>query len=127
MKKLKGVAPQKAALLISIMGIANTIGRVATGLIADLPSVNALFVNNLSLLLSGICILCVPFCNHYYEFVIVSVFFGLFISSFVSLSSIVLVELLGLNRLTSAFGLKLMFQGFAAIIGSPLAGIAFNI
>lgn len=32
------------------------------------------------------------------------------------------VELLGLEKLTNAFGLLLLFQGVAATIGSPLAG-----
>ena len=32
-------------------------------------------------------------------------------------------ELLGLEKLTSAFGLLLLFQGLAVTIGSPIAGI----
>jgi MCP family monocarboxylic acid transporter-like MFS transporter 14 len=66
--------------------------------------------------------MCVPFCEHYYEFVLVAVFFGLFISAFVSLTSVILVELLGLDNLTNAFGLVILFQGSATIIGAPLAG-----
>src|SRR5207245_742494 len=41
---------------------------------------------------------------------------------FASLRSILLVELLGLEKLTNAFGLMLLFQGIAAILGTPLAG-----
>lgn len=41
---------------------------------------------------------------------------------FASLRSIVVVDLMGLEKLTNAFGLLLLFQGIAAIIGSPLAG-----
>lgn len=33
-----------------------------------------------------------------------------------------MVELLGLEKLTNAFGLLLLFQGIAACIGTPLAG-----
>ena len=33
-----------------------------------------------------------------------------------------LVDLMGLGRLTSAFGMLILFQGVAAIAGSPLAG-----
>ena len=36
--------------------------------------------------------------------------------------SIVLVDLLGLDRLTSAFGLLTMFRGAASIVGPPIAG-----
>ena len=42
---------------------------------------------------------------------------------FASLRSILIVELMGLDKLTNAFGLLLLFQGIAAVIGSPLAGM----
>ena len=45
-----------------------------------------------------------------------------FSAAFASLRSILLVELLGLEKLTNAFGLLLLFQGFAALFGSPIAG-----
>ena len=41
---------------------------------------------------------------------------------FASLRSILIVELMGLDKLTNAFGLLLLFQGIAATIGSPIAG-----
>lgn len=41
---------------------------------------------------------------------------------FATLRSIVIVELLGLEKLTNAFGLLLLFQGIASIIGAPVAG-----
>ena len=43
-------------------------------------------------------------------------------AAFASLRSILLVELLGLEKLTNAFGLLLLFQGIAALLGSPVAG-----
>jgi hypothetical protein len=45
---------------------------------------------------------------------------------FASLRSILIVELMGLDKLTNAFGLLLLFQGIAAAIGSPVAGIKSN-
>lgn len=36
--------------------------------------------------------------------------------------SILVVELMGLEKLTNAFGLILLFQGIAATIGTPMAG-----
>lgn len=41
---------------------------------------------------------------------------------FASLRSILVVDLLGLEKLTNAFGLLLLFQGVAAAVGAPLAG-----
>ncbi len=50
--------------------------------------------------------------------------FDLFILGvYVSLTSVVLVDLLGLEVLTSSFGLTLLFTGVAAVVGPPVAGI----
>jgi MFS-type transporter involved in bile tolerance (Atg22 family) len=44
-----------------------------------------------------------------------------------SLTSIILVDLLGLDKLTNAFGLLIMFRGAAAIFGAPLIGSIYDI
>lgn len=53
-------------------------------------------------------------------------FFLFILGCFATLRSIVIVELLGLDKLTNAFGLLLLFQGLASIIGSPVAGNFFK-
>lgn len=42
------------------------------------------------------------------------------------MTSIILVDLLGLDKLTNAFGLLILFRGCAAIVGSPLAGALYD-
>lgn len=48
------------------------------------------------------------------------------LAGYISLTSIILVDLLGLDKLTNAFGLLILFRGAAAIVGSPLAGMVFD-
>lgn len=48
--------------------------------------------------------------------------FGLFIAANYALTSIILVELISLERFTNAYGLLLLVQGIANLIGPPLAG-----
>jgi MFS-type transporter involved in bile tolerance (Atg22 family) len=43
-----------------------------------------------------------------------------------SLTSIILVDLLGLDKLTNAFGLLIMFRGAAAIFGAPMIGLIYD-
>lgn len=45
-----------------------------------------------------------------------------FTAGYISLTSIILVDLLGLDKLTNAFGLLILFRGAAAMIGPPIAG-----
>ena len=48
--------------------------------------------------------------------------FGITSGAYVGLTSVVLVDLLGLDNLTSAFGLLLLFQGIASVMGPPFIG-----
>lgn len=48
--------------------------------------------------------------------------FGLFIAANYALTSIILVELITLDRFTNAYGLLLLVQGVANLVGPPLAG-----
>lgn len=48
------------------------------------------------------------------------------LAGYISLTSIILVDLFGLDKLTNAFGLLILFRGAAAIIGSPLAGAVYD-
>jgi MCP family monocarboxylic acid transporter-like MFS transporter 14 len=41
---------------------------------------------------------------------------------YVLLTSVVLVDLLSVEKLSNSFGLVLLFQGIASVIGPPIAG-----
>ncbi|KAF2356064.1 Major facilitator superfamily [Trinorchestia longiramus] len=115
-------AEQCKAFLMSLIGICNTIGRVLCGYISDRPKVDAIMVNNLALIVGGIATIFLPFIRNVSILYAYGIVFGLSVAVFASLRSILLVELLGLEKLTSSFGLLLLIQGFAACLGSPIAG-----
>ncbi|CAK9813728.1 Monocarboxylate transporter 12 [Anthophora quadrimaculata] len=120
--QLAGIEPSTAMFFVSVIGIGNTIGRVVCGLASSLPGVNALVVNNIFISAGGLLTIFsgLSLSQGYQFFYAAS--FGISISVFASLRSILVVDLLGLERLTNAFGLLLLFQGVAAAIGAPLAG-----
>ena len=62
------------------------------------------------------------YCVTYTTLVIYAAVFGATIGAYVGLTSVVLVDLLGLEKLTNAFGLVIMFQGIASLAGPPIAG-----
>jgi MCP family monocarboxylic acid transporter-like MFS transporter 14 len=47
--------------------------------------------------------------------------------AFVSLTTIILVDLLGVSKLTNAFGLLLLFQGVASLTGPPIIGLLYDL
>ncbi|XP_034177097.1 monocarboxylate transporter 12 isoform X1 [Osmia lignaria lignaria] len=117
-----GIEPSTAMFLVSVIGIGNTIGRVVCGVASSLPGVNALVVNNIFISTGGLLTLLsgLSLTQGFQFFYAAS--FGISISVFASLRSILVVDLLSLEKLTNAFGLLLLFQGVAAAIGAPLAG-----
>ena len=62
------------------------------------------------------------FCVDYTSLAVYAAVFGCTIGAYVGLTSVVLVDLLGLDKLTNAFGLLLLFQGIASLVGPPIAG-----
>ena len=65
-------------------------------------------------------------CSSYGSYVTIALLFGLFVAAYVSLTSIILVDLLGLDNLTSAFGLLVLFRGVSSMIGPPVAGAVYD-
>jgi MCP family monocarboxylic acid transporter-like MFS transporter 14 len=62
-----------------------------------------------------------PLCNSFGLYAFLAALYGFFTTFFV-LKTIVLVELLGIENLTSAFSLLQLFEGIASIIGPTVAG-----
>uniref|UniRef100_A0A453YHT2 Major facilitator superfamily (MFS) profile domain-containing protein n=1 Tax=Anopheles arabiensis TaxID=7173 RepID=A0A453YHT2_ANOAR len=123
---LDGIEQNSASFLISIIGITNTVGRIVCGYVADFPQVDALFLNNICLVISTVAVALTPFCHSYAAYVAMAIAFGIAIAGYISLTSIILVDLLGLDKLTNAFGLLILFRGAATIVGSPLAGALYD-
>ncbi|CAH1795975.1 unnamed protein product [Owenia fusiformis] len=122
-----GVSKEQAAFLISILGIANTIGRVMCGWVSDQPWADCLVINNIALVCGGSITIVLPFFLHYGLLATYSVVFGLGIAVFVSLRSVIMVELIGRERLTNSFGLVTLCQGLSSFIGAPIAGFLFDV
>ncbi|GFY44225.1 monocarboxylate transporter 7 [Trichonephila inaurata madagascariensis] len=112
----------QASLLLSFMGISNTIGKVSIGFLADITTWSATYMYAICLLITGIATMLTPVLNKYYLLVLYGFIFGFTWGGSISLSSIVLVSLLGLARLSNSYGLSLLFTGIASSVGPPVAG-----
>jgi predicted MFS family arabinose efflux permease len=51
---VQGVEVSKASFLLSVIGITNTVGRIACGWVADFPWMDSLLLNNLCLVLATV-------------------------------------------------------------------------
>lgn len=118
---------KQASYLLGVIGIANTVGRIILGYLSDKPWVNRLLVYNLMLTICGVATAFSVMCLDFYSLATYSAIFGFTIGAYVGLTSVILVDLLGLDKLTNAFGLLLLFQGIASFIGPPMAGWLYDI
>lgn len=121
-----GIDFSKAAILISVIGITNTVGRVVTGWLADMWKINSLVITYVSIFICGLSTAAFPFCRNYALLCVAASVFGLSVAAFISLSSILICDLLGLEKLTNGFGLMTLFRGMAAMAGPPLAGFVYD-
>ncbi|XP_037938291.1 monocarboxylate transporter 12 isoform X2 [Teleopsis dalmanni] len=118
---------EQSSYLIATIGIANTVGRIILGYISDKPWVNRLWVYNVCLTICGIATALCPLCTDINSLMFYCAVFGFTIGAYVGLTSVILVDLLGLDKLTNAFGLLLLFQGVASFIGPPIGGWLYDI
>uniref|UniRef100_A0A6B2EBV1 Putative monocarboxylate transporter 12-like isoform x1 n=1 Tax=Phlebotomus kandelakii TaxID=1109342 RepID=A0A6B2EBV1_9DIPT len=123
----QGLSKVETSYLLAIIGVANTIGRIVLGYFSDKTWVNRLLVYNMCLTICGIATALSVFCLDFFWLSVYAVVFGFTIGAYVGLTSVILVDLLGLNKLTNAFGLLLLFQGIASLVGPPLAGWLYDV
>ncbi|XP_055639332.1 monocarboxylate transporter 12 isoform X2 [Toxorhynchites rutilus septentrionalis] len=117
-----GMDSQISLFIVSAIGISNTIARIVCGFLSSFKSVNALHLNNVAITMGGIAtMLSGLYMTEAYQFTYAAIF-GLAIACFSALRSILVVDLMGLEKLTNAFGILCLFQGLAAVLGAPIAG-----
>jgi MFS family permease len=113
--------PKDTSNLISLIGLANTLGRITFGFIADDPKLNRLVVYSICLTCCGIATSIVGFFDEFWSLAIYALVFGFTTGAFVVLTSVIVVDLLGLDKLANGFGLILFFQGTPTFFGQPAA------
>ncbi|CAG7838149.1 unnamed protein product [Allacma fusca] len=118
---------ESTEFLLSIVGIANTFSRIILGYLSDKKWVNRLYLYNSALVLCGMATGVAALTGSMDMLRVYSAAFGALMGVYVSLTSVILVDLLGLDKLTNAFGLLLLFQGIGTVIGPPIVGKLFDV
>ncbi|XP_067928353.1 monocarboxylate transporter 5-like [Watersipora subatra] len=118
----KPITKMAATFLLSILGGSNTFGRIISGVLGTRKWVDSIIINNLSLLIAGVVTMLLPFWKYYTFLVIFTIVFGLCVAAFSSLRSVIVVELMGLDKLTTCYSQLVIFHGMAVLVGASLAG-----
>ncbi|XP_054711482.1 monocarboxylate transporter 12-like [Uloborus diversus] len=121
-----GIGGEQASLLLSVIGVSNTVGRVTLGFLSDRACVNRLWIYNVSLILCGLATVLSCYADDYTLMAMYCATFGATAGAYVSLTSVILVDLLGLDKLTNAFGILLVFEGISCLLGPPITGWLYD-
>ncbi|GFR60031.1 monocarboxylate transporter 5 [Elysia marginata] len=122
-----GVEKHEAALALSMYGAGNLFGRLGYGILADRCNVDAFALNSISLVVCGASTCLSPLCGG--NVVLHGIYgftFGTFIGVMHVLSTIILVELVGVSRLSSSLGVMNMFRAIGLILGTPVGGWIYD-
>lgn len=122
-----GFNESQSSMLISVIGILNMFGEILLGWVGDWEGVDAVLVYALCMVCCGGVTLCMPLLGSYWGLAALSGAFGASIAANYSLTSIILVEQITLEKFTNAYGLLLLIQGLSNLIGPPLAGWVYDI
>ncbi|XP_076443067.1 uncharacterized protein LOC143281699 [Babylonia areolata] len=121
-----GISKEQVATILSIYGLLNTGGRLLAGVMVYW-GVRTLHVYNLGTLLSAVACFVFPLATSFPSIAACLGLHGFFLGAFPPLQSVILVEYLGLERLTSTFGIMCLVKAFACMAGAPLAGLLFTV
>ncbi|KAH8339855.1 hypothetical protein KR067_000805 [Drosophila pandora] len=116
-----------SAVLISAVGIAQTVGMIGLGYLGDLPWMNINICYSLCMLVCGASVFFMPMLIQSYNgLMCMCVIFGFTFASSFSFTPSILVSIVDLDDFTCAYGLVLLVQGVGMIAGPPIAGVIYE-
>jgi len=116
------ISNAKSTMVLSVIGVLNTIGEVVVGWVADQPSVSSHVLYAVCMVVCGLVTAVIPCVKSYPLILILSATYGLCISANYSLTSPILVELISLDQFSAGYGFLLFCQGVGNLLGPPVAG-----
>ncbi len=117
-----GYSKRDAAFLVSIMGIADLIGRVGTGWFADYKIIRTSRIIVVSQLITCLATILSPLVDNYIFLCVTCWINGMFTGSFMAVIPGLLAEALGVAQLASSMGLIGLFMGCGVFVAPPSVG-----
>lgn len=121
-----GFDKARGAYLLSTVSALDLVGRIGGSALCDLDIIPKSFYFVGGLVFSGIFLIIIPFLESYMTLSIVCALFGLASGVNNSVTTLVMAEILGVDRLMSTYGISLFVNGILQLIGPPICGLWFE-
>lgn len=120
--KALGYSKNYIALSVSVLGGCEVIARIFFGWFADLEIIKRKNIFLISMFVSAIAAFIAPYFDSYIFMVIYAAIVGIFPGSFWSLISVLVIDVVGLENFTPAFGLISLCLALGAVVSQPVIG-----
>ncbi|KAL7295462.1 hypothetical protein TKK_0011115 [Trichogramma kaykai] len=118
--KYLGFTDAQASLLLTIISAFDLIGRVGGAALSDTKLMPKHFYFVGGLFVSGISLAVLPIGVSFYEVAFYCSVFGLASGIYVGVTAVVMADMLGVEKLTSSYGISLFVNGVLQLVGPPI-------
>ncbi|XP_060068788.1 monocarboxylate transporter 12-like [Ylistrum balloti] len=121
---VKGAAKEEAAMLLFVIGIGSSVSRIVGGLTASTDSgIDPILLKLGVLGITGVFTLMFPFYSYkYWQQVVFATLFGIYSGGLIAFTVPILIEIVGLSKLSASLGALYFLSGVAWFIGPTVAG-----
>nr|AKN21515.1 slc16a-20 [Schmidtea mediterranea] len=120
------ITESKASFLLIAIGIGNTVGRLLFGFLGSRKSIKIYLLYLASLVFAGGFIIFSRFAFTYPLMLVYAIGFGLFIGAYTTLTSVVLLEIIGIQNFTKGLGFAYFVQAIGLLLCSPISGFIYD-
>ncbi|KAL4221325.1 hypothetical protein ACF0H5_019586 [Mactra antiquata] len=123
--KSRGLTDIQAAGLLSVTAVSDTVSRVIAGFVLDLKGIRNLrpYIYNLMSFIQCIASFCFPSLHSFEQFAAICALQGFVGGTKAAQRNVVLVDILGVDKLSSSFAVLLSIQGVGTLIGPPISAL----
>lgn len=122
----QGFDQNSSALLLSIVSALDLIGRISGASLSDIDFVPKYYYFVGGLGTSGIALALLPMANSYGMLSFFCALFGLSSGMYIGITTVILADMLGTDKLSSSYGISLFVNGVLQLVGPPVCGVIFE-
>lgn len=122
----EGFDRNSSALLLSIVSALDLVGRISGASLSDIDFVPKYYYFVGGLGTSGIALALLPMATSYTMLSFFCGLFGLSSGMYIGITTVILADMLGTEKLSSSYGISLFVNGVLQLVGPPVCGVIFE-
>ncbi|XP_034933713.1 monocarboxylate transporter 9-like [Chelonus insularis] len=122
----EGFDKNMSALLLSIVSALDLVGRIGGASLSDIDFIPKYYYFVCGLGLSGIALALLPMASSYLMLSFFCALFGLASGMYIGITTVILADMLGTEKLSSSYGISLFVNGVLQLVGPPACGAIFE-